>query len=327
MRPFSLYIVIFFVSLLLNGCFLSSKPAKKWLIEPNGATAFGLSRDARFALTFSEENQLVLWDLKENKLLAHLGSLDKQKSTVSLIKISDNDRYAITASQTNFAVWDLAWSQSKGLWSIADGIIRDIDISNDGEQVLLGLSNRKAIYLDLVTGRRLEFLAHREKVNSVALSPNGRFALTGGNDYNAYLWNTKTGQIIRKFSHEQRIVKVALQRDGKFAFTSDGGNSGTIWDLKTGHEISHLHSFVRQLIFSAARFSDDGSRLATGTPSSKLIIWNSLSGDKLASFEVQPKKDTRPPRAVVYDAAFDGKSRVISASSSGIAEAWNLKGE
>lgn len=324
MRPFSLYTIIFFVSMLLNGCFLSSSPTKKWLIEPNGATAFGMSRDSRFALTFSEPNQLVLWDLKENKLLAHLGPLDKPQSTVSLIKISDNVRYAITASQTNFAVWDLAWSQSKGLWSIADGLIRDIDISSDGEQVLLGLSNRKAIYLDLVTGRRLEFLAHREKVNSVALSPNGHFALTGGNDYNAYLWDTETGQIIRTFAHEQRIVKVALQRDGKYAFTSDGGNSGTIWDLKTGTETSQLHSFARQLIFSSARFSDDGRQLATGTPSSKLIIWDTLSGNKIASFEVQPKKDTRPPRAVVYDAAFDGNNRVISASSSGIAEAWPL---
>ncbi len=325
MRPFSLYTVIFFVSMLLNGCFLSTSPTKKWLIEPNGATAFGLSRDSRFALTFSEKNQLVLWDLKENKLLAHLGSLDKQQSTVSLIKMSDNVRYAITASQTNFAVWDLAWSQSKGLWSISDGIIRDIDISSDGEQVLLGLSNRKAIYLDLVTGRRLEFLAHREKVNSVALSPNGHFALTGGNDYNAYLWDTKSGQILRTFSHKQRIVKVALQREGKYAFTSDGGNSGTIWDLKTGKEITQLHSFARQLIFSSARFSDNGLQLATGTPSSKLVIWNTLSGNKINSFEVQPKKDTRPPRAVVYDAAFDGKDRVISASSSGIAEAWPLE--
>lgn len=325
MRPFSLYIIIFFVSLMLNGCFLSSGPTKKWLIEPNGATAFGLSRDARFAMTFSDENQLVLWDLKENKLLAHLGPLDKQKSTVSLIKISDNDRYAITASQTNFAVWDLAWSQSKGLWSIEDGIIRDIDISNDGEQILLGLSNRKAIYLDLVTGRRLEFLAHREKVNSVALSPNGKFALSGGNDYNAYLWDTETGQVLRKFAHEQRIVKVALQREGKYAFTSDGGNSAMVWDLKTGAEITHLRSFARQLIFSSARFSDDGNQLATGTPSSQLIIWNTQSGKKVAEFEVQPKKDTRPPRAVVYDAAFDGKNRVISASSSGIAEAWTLQ--
>jgi len=324
MRLFSRYTAVFFVSMLLNGCFLSSTPLKKWIVEPNGATAFGLSRDARFALTYSDENQLVLWDLNENRLLTHLGSLNKQKSTVSMIRISDNDRYAITASQTNFAVWDLAWSQSKGLWSISDGLIRDIDIANDGKQVLLGLSNGKVIYVDLVSGRRLEFLAHREKVNSVALSPNGHYALSGGNDHNAYLWSTKSGQIIEKFAHKQRIVRVALHRNGKYAFTSDGGNSGKIWDLKTGKTITKLHSFARQLIFSFARFSDDGNRLITGTPSSQLMVWNTQTGHKIAEFEVQAKKGTRPPSAVVYDAAFDGKNKIVSAASSGIAEAWVL---
>ncbi|MBJ7019451.1 WD40 repeat domain-containing protein, partial [Vibrio cholerae] len=83
-------------------------------------------------------------------------------------------------------------------------------LSSDGKQVLLGVTNGKAIYVDLVSGRRMEFLAHREKVNSVALSANGRYALTGGNDYHAYLWDTKTGQIIRQFEHEQRVNRVTL---------------------------------------------------------------------------------------------------------------------
>lgn len=53
---------------------------------------------------------------------------------------------------------------SEGLWSISDGIIRDVAIASNGQQVLLGLSNGKAIYINLATGRRLEFLAHREKL-------------------------------------------------------------------------------------------------------------------------------------------------------------------
>lgn len=111
-----------------------------------------------------------------------------------MIRIADSERFAVTASQNNFAVWDLAWTQGKGLWSITDGLIRDVDLSSDGEQVLLGLTNGKAIYVDLVSGRRMEFLAHREKVNSVALSANGRYALTGGNDYHAYYGIPRLGK-------------------------------------------------------------------------------------------------------------------------------------
>lgn len=324
MRIFSRYLVLVIVSLLLNGCIFSTTPDQTWELAPTGATAFALSRDARFALTFSQEQQLRLWDLNANSELANLGALDQESNAVSYIRIADNGRFAVTAGATNFAVWDLAWSQSKGLWSISDGTIRDIDISSDGEQILMGLSNGKAIYVDLVNGRRLEFLAHQEKVNTVALSANGHYALTGGNDYKAYLWDTQSGQIIRSYQHEQRVVRVALQRKGKLAFTSDGGNQARIWDITSGKEVANLSSFARQLIFSTARFSDDGKRLVTGTPSSKVMVWDSESGKKLDEFEVAPTKDARPPRAVVYDAAFDNHHHVISASSAGMAEAWKL---
>lgn len=313
-----------FVITALNGCFFYSDNEKRWDLEPKGTTSFALSRDARFALLYSKQHHLVLWDLENSQKLAELGEQDPQASTVSRIRISDNGRYAITASQDNFAVWDLAWTQAEGLWSISDGQIRDVDIANNGEQVLLGLSNGKAIYVNLVTGRRMEFLAHQEKVNSVALSPNGRFALSGGNDHKANFWDTKTGQILATFEHEQRVNRVALQRDGKYAFSSDGGNQAEVWDLRTGQSISQLKSFSRQLIFSTARFSNDGKYLVTGTPSSRVMVWDTQSGKRVDSFEVDALKDTRPPRAVVYDAAFDEHNRVITGSSAGIAQAWKL---
>ncbi len=156
---------------LLNGCFFSTQDEQRWEIEPQGSTSFALSRDGRFALLYSTQRHLVLWDLVESKKLAQLGEQDPEANVVSNIRISDNGRFAVTATQMNFAVWDLGLSQSEGLWSISDGLIRDVDISSNGEQVLLGLSNGKAIYVNLVTGRRMEFLAHREKVNSVAISP------------------------------------------------------------------------------------------------------------------------------------------------------------
>lgn len=324
MRIFFHSLLYAIVITLLNGCFFFQQNEQRWDVEPNGATSFALSRDGRFALLYSHKKHLLLWDLAENQELAQLGEQDQESSPVTRIKISDNGRYAVTASQMNFAVWDLTWTQAEGLWSISDGLIRDVDISSNGEKVLLGLSNGKAIYVDLVTGRRLEFLAHREKVNSVSLSSNGRYALSGGNDYKAYLWDTETGLVLRTFEHEQRVVRVVLQRDGELAFTSDGGNQAIVWDLETGEPQAELQSWSRQLIFSTARFSDDGLQLVTGTPSSQVSIWDTQTGKRIARYETEPLKDTRPPRAVVYDATFDNQSRVISGTSAGIAQAWNV---
>lgn len=316
---------ILFVITLLNGCWFSKQDSQRWDVAVQGATSSALSRDGRFALIYSEQDHLLLWDLQANQQLRALGQLDPQGSIITHIRFADNQRYAITAGQQHFATWDLTWDRAQGLWSISDGIILAVDISANGEQALLGLSNGKAIAVNLVTGRRLEFLAHQEKVTTVALSANGRYALTGGNDRNAYFWDTQNGQVIHQFAHQQRINKVALQRDGLFAFSSDIGNRAVIWDLTTGQQKSQLHSWARQLVFSSVRFSDDGHYLLTGMASSRVNIWDTDNGDSLSQFDVEPLKDARPPRAVVYDATFDKQGRVITTSSAGIIQAWHVE--
>jgi len=306
----------------LTGCFFSGSEANRWNVAPEGTTSFSLSRDGRFALYHSAQQGIVLWDLQQNKKLADFGSQDPHHNTVLTSKISDNNRYAITATAQNFAIWDLAWGQSDGLWSISDGIIRDVDIASNGLQILLGLSNGKALYIDLGSGRRLEFLAHREKVNSVALSANGKFALSGGNDYSAYLWDTRSGQIIYQFEHTSRISRVALQRDGKLALTSDGGNDAYIWDLSSGDQQASLAVRLRQQNLSSARFSDDGKQLATGTPARRVELWDTVTGSNIGRWEAAPQQDTRPPAAVVYDVAITPDGQVVSGTSAGIAQAW-----
>jgi WD40 repeat protein len=259
----------------------------------------------------------------QNKQLAHLGAQDPSSSEVTRIRFSDNGQYAITATQLNFAVWELAWSQSLGLWSISDGTIRDLDIANNGEHVLLGLTNGKAIYVNIETGRRLEFLAHREKVNSVAISRNGRYALSGGNDFFAYLWDTQSGQALFQFEHQARVNRVALDRQGRWAFTSDASDA-FIWDIRTGEKVSTLSTFLRQQVFSTARFSDDGTLLITGTPAGKVTIWDVKSGKKQHSWSVTPNKESRPAIAVVYDAAFTPHNSIVAGSSAGMVQEWKM---
>ncbi|PSW04835.1 WD40 repeat domain-containing protein [Photobacterium lipolyticum] len=322
MRKIFPRISIIWALILLSGCFFSGSEIQRWVLAPEGATSFSLSRDGRFALFNSAQQGIVLWDLQQNKRLADFGSQDPHHNTVLSSKISDNNRYAITATAQNFAVWDLAWGQSDGLWSISDGIIRDVDIANNGQHVVLGLSNGKALYIDLGTGRRLEFLAHREKVNSVAISANGQYALSGGNDYFAYLWDTRTGQIIYRFEHTSRISRVALQRHGKLALTADGTNDIFVWDLTSGKKQAELAVRLRQQNLSSARFSEDGTRLVTGTPSRRVELWDSTTGKNLGRWEAAPLQDARPPSAVVYDVAITASGQVISGTSAGIAQAW-----
>ncbi|KJF99638.1 WD40 repeat domain-containing protein [Photobacterium leiognathi] len=316
---FSLFLSI----LTLSGCFTSGSETQRWQLAPQGSTSFSLSRDGRFALVSAIEQGIVLWDLQQNKKLADFGSQDQHHNTVITSQISDNKRFAITATAQNFATWDLGWSQAQGLWSISDGTIRDVAIANNGDDILLALSNGKALFINISTGRRLEFLAHHEKVNSVALSPNGHYALSGGNDHNAYLWDTRSAQILYHFPHQSRITRVALQRDGKFALTADGTNEVFIWDLTNGKKVSELNINLRQQNLSSARFSDNGEMVATGTPARRVELWQTQTGENLGSWKAERLQDTRPATAVVYDVAISPTGGVISGSSSGFAQAWS----
>ncbi|WP_087017565.1 WD40 repeat domain-containing protein [Thaumasiovibrio subtropicus] len=319
------FILLFWTLLTIIGCEFWQTEQQRWTLAPEGAPSMALSRDGRFALFYSVEQDIVLYDLGSNQALARFGAQDPRGSAVVTATIADNPRYALTATQDNFAVWDLAWGQAEGLWSISDGVIIDADIASNGEQVLLGLTNGKAIYVNLGTGRRLEFLAHQEKVNSVAIAPNGRYALSGGNDKNAYFWDTNTGQALYHFPHRARVRQVALQRDGNYAFTADSEGNGFIWDLSNGEKVTELSISVRQQNFSSARFSDDGQFLVTGTPGRYVEVWRTADGKKIHRWQSAALENARPPSAVVYDVALDSQNRVISATSAGIVQAWQAE--
>lgn len=79
MRIFFHSLLCTIVITLLNGCFFFQDDDQRWEIEPNGATSFALSRDGRFALLYSQQKQLLLWDLVQDKELAQLGPQDQSK--------------------------------------------------------------------------------------------------------------------------------------------------------------------------------------------------------------------------------------------------------
>ncbi|MCD9526403.1 WD40 repeat domain-containing protein [Photobacterium carnosum] len=321
-----LSVSLLFSAFALSGCFPFDSEVQRWHLAQQGSTSLSLSRDGRFALISTNIQGIALWDLQQNKKLADFGSQDQYHNSVITSYISDNNRYAITATTQNFAVWDLGWSQSHGLWSIDYATIKDVAIANNGTDVLLALSNGKALFINLTSGRRLEFLAHRDKVNSVALAANGRYALSGGNDHHAYLWDTRSGQIIYSFKHSSRVNQVALQRDGKFAFSAtdnNDNNDNIIWDLTSGKKITQLAMKVRYQTLSSARFSDDGQFLVTGSPSRRVELWRTDNGENIKDWRAEVQPGARPTTAVVYDVAISPTGNVVAGSSAGYAQAWS----
>jgi WD40 repeat protein len=291
----------------------------------NVADAANISADASISVVSDLSSGITVWDLHSNEKKYVWSQEGDDINLVTNIHIAFDNSYVVTADRTAFTVWNLTDGEPEGFWRIDEASIRDVAISNQGRGVLVGRGNGKVMFFEPKTSRRIEFLGHQEKVNSVDISPNGFYALSGGNDYVAYLWDTRTGQVVYKFDHPSRVTKVSLDDQGRYAFTADSKRHARIWDLATGAEVSNLQYNARQRIFTTAVFSDDGKYLLTGSPAKRMNLWDVKTGSELNEWRVSPREGSQPPTAVVYAVGFVNNQEILSESSSGLLEKWKIE--
>ena len=305
------------------GCsFPETTPIKQWRHVEEGAYAADISADGTISVVSGINNGINVWCIGEETPLYQWSHQGEGNNLVISLHISADNTHVVTADREAFALWSIETGDPIGFWRIDEASIRDVAISNNGNGILVARSNGKVMFFEPKTQRRLEFLGHQEKVNSIDISPNGKFALTGGNDYIAYLWSTDTGQIIHPFTHPSRVTKVALDDKGRFAFTADSQDKSQVWNVQTGEAISGLSFIARQKIFTDAVFSDDGKYLLTGSPSRQVYLWDLKSGKEVDAWQVASRDTVSPPTAVVYGVGFMSDGNIVTESSSGLAEVW-----
>lgn len=312
--------------LLLSGCSENGSPVLHSVrLSAEGTLTADITADASTALLSGVSQGVTVWDLQNNRQRYRWQLAQNEDESTFVGRFSPSGAQAVTATPTTFGLWSLANGRSLGFYSLPESRLRDIAISDNARAVLIGREDGKAEFVDLHSGRRLQFLGHTEQVNSVDLSANGRYALTGGNDYSAYLWDTQSGQVIHRFNHASRVTMARLDPSGRAAFTASSMGQAILWDLTSGKEISRLQMEHRQEIYSAARFANQGQWLLTGSPSRQAALWRVSDGARLQQWRVAPRPSARPSSSVVYGIALRDNSRVITLSSSGYAETWGIK--
>ncbi len=321
-----MHILFLVFVLFLSAC----DSADDYIVQQNtvaagGSYASAISYDNSLSVVSSVKNGIVVWDLEKNVQLYNWSHRAKDANVVMDIDIAFNGSHAITADRKAFALWDIATGEPEGFWKIDESSVRDAAIADNGRGILIGRGNGTVLFFEPDTGRRIEFLGHSEKINSVDISPNGRYALSGGNDYTAHIWDTKTGQVIYTFNHPSRVTKVKLDPYGRYAFTADSQKLARIWDLRNGQEVSALKYIERQKIFTSVRFSKDGTRLVTGSPSRNVTVWDVTTGEQITYWSVAANPRSRYSSAVVHDVSFDGTNKIKTVSSSGFLEEWDIQ--
>ncbi|WP_404400378.1 hypothetical protein LG288_10695 [Idiomarina seosinensis] len=312
------------VLLLLSGCNPAPDIVHKKLHAEQGTYVADISETGAFSVVSTNDNGILLWPRYANNA-KYSWRHDDETSQVIAVDISPDGTVVATATRFEFALWDATAGDNLGFWKIGSGGIQDVAVSNEGSVLILGKRDGTQIAFSPDSGRRLEFYGHTERVNSVEVSANGFYVLSGSNDASAILWDTRSGQIVHRWQHKNRVTQIALHPEAKYVFTSGSTDNAKIWRLPDGKEHSRLKFIDRQRIFSSARFSASGDTLLTGSPSRRINLWDTQSGESIRHWNVGLVDDRNPNSAVVLSLHYyDNDNIVFSESSAGLAEWWQL---
>ncbi|WP_076540728.1 WD40 repeat domain-containing protein [Shewanella sp. UCD-KL21] len=315
-------IMLIFCICLLIGCHPSATHVFR--VTDDASYSASLSEDGQYALVSTASNGVLLWDLKASQLKYHWqhgNSASESDNSVFATAISANAHYAATLSNSSLVIWNIHSGGAVGWWSLPVSA-QSVAIANNA-QTLVGLIDGSVMSL-APEQSLIKFLGHQERVSSVSISADGQRALTGSNDGTAILWQAQTGQPIQQWQLESRLSKVQLNQRGSLSFVSDIKGHGYIYHNDTGTQQAQLAINRRQMTFSSARFIQQDKQLITGSPSKEIILWDTKTGKKQTTRQIQLTKNSQNRGAVVYSIASDENQNIISISNQGLVETWGV---
>lgn len=318
-RGFTVFIVASIFLLALSACspnqLQTSQAIETYRYAQTTIKAAAISSDGMLSL-IAEPEQICLWHNKSKTIEMPCLS-GPEVEHIELIGISASQQFFYISNQMSVRLYQLKTNKKASLVSewYADGnIINDIEISANGDTLLLGYRNGQASIIDTKTTKKKVFQQHRLDINAVALSANGQLAFTGSSDKTAILWQTKNGEKLSTFQHRTRVNHLDISDDGSLGFTIDSINDRSFWqlDIDNGVELSELQTSLKFLEINHSAFSADHQYFLTGSPKQKIMLWRVSDGALMGQWQ-----SAKIGRSSVLQVAFINTNSIAIITSDG----------
>jgi WD40 repeat protein/tRNA A-37 threonylcarbamoyl transferase component Bud32 len=173
--------------------------------------------------------------------------------------------------------------QSQAVLADQGGGVFSVALSPDGTRIVTGSRDMKVRLWDAATGELQATLAgHGDEVRAVDFSPDGTRIASGSEDGTVRLWDAASGELTATLAgHKGRVFSVAFSPDGA-RVASASGNVVQLWDVASG-ELRTTWKGSRTSVVRSVVFSPDGRRIATASAEAGVRLWNSVSGESLAT--------------------------------------------
>ena len=117
------------------------------------------------------------------------------------------------------------------------------------------------------------WVAHRDLIHAVTVSPDGKLLATCSYDRLIKLWDIKSGALLRELKeHSDAVFDVKFHPRGRLLASCAADRTVKVWDITTGHRLYSLGESTDWL-YSIA-WSPDGKHLAAGGVDKCIRIWD-----------------------------------------------------
>jgi small GTP-binding protein len=238
--------------------------------------SYAFSLEGKQALTGSETETVVLWDLDTGRCLRLFEGHAKQVNSVAW---SINQRLALSGSlDGTVRLWDVKTGRCLREFKGHSSFVLGVTWSADQRRALSAAQDETVRVWDLVEGNCLTvFEGHTDGVSSVAWSADGRFALSGANDRTVRLWEVETGRCLSVLEgHTSFVTSVAWRADGRFALSGAGDKTVRLWEIETGRCLSVLEGHMESVMSVA--WSANQRYALSGSADTTVRLWEMETG-------------------------------------------------
>lgn len=239
-----------------------------------------ITADGRHAVTGSNDNTLILWDLQSGECLKtikpHTDYLKNLDATPDLNMIVTSGG----SQDPVIRMWSYKDLESRGSLAGHTDRINDLRITPDGHFAISGSSDMSVRVWDIVKGECIaNFSKHTSDVVCVDISLDGKTGVSGGYDNAIYVWDITGKRCIRSFKDNEDLgYAVKLSIDNKILFTCCGYDDRNIkvaikvWDMSSGECIKTL--LGHEYAINCLETTYDGKYLVSASMDKTIKVWD-----------------------------------------------------
>jgi WD40 repeat protein len=279
-----------------------------------------VSTDGKFIVSGDAAGNILLWNTDGELLQSFRNEAGAQVQALAFRPDSHSFLAGTVGGRINEWNVEGEWITTYSFPNEEEGIVWALDVSADGQQLLVACMRQRAELLQLDNRERRSFTGHLFDIRSVSFSPDGRrVAMVGGDGITRQY--DLAGELLSESVNDSlsHAIKTLYSPDGQQVLTGYYDGYAILWDQQ-GRPVDTLDEH-RLAVWDAA-FSPDGEWIATASLDRTINIW-----DRNGELQLTLEGHSEPVRTLeFFHDPTSGELRLLTAGDDQTLKIWDLSG-